>query len=221
MTTRIKVCCIASPEEAQAAIAAGVHAVGLVGKMPSGPGVISDEAIAEIAGTIPPGVDSFLLTSETDPDAVVEHVRACDTSVVQLVASVPHETYAALREHCRGTRIVQVIHVEGPELLASAQAVAPLVDAVLLDSGSPQAATPALGGTGKTHDWNVSRQIVAALDVPVFLAGGLSPANVEQAIRQVAPFGVDVCSRLRQGPDLDDALLAAFVQGVHDADEAR
>lgn len=211
---RVKVCCISSLDEAEMAVRHGASALGLVGHMPSGPGVIEDGLIAEIAAAAPPAVATFLLTSETEPDAVVEHVRACGTSTVQLVDSVPPETYAALRRALPHLKIVQVIHVTGPESLAEARAKAPMVDALLLDSGRPAAAVKELGGTGRVHDWSLSRQIVRQVPRPVFLAGGLNPGNAAEAAQSVRPFGLDLCSGLRSDGRLDEAKLAAFFQAL-------
>ncbi|WP_119680167.1 phosphoribosylanthranilate isomerase [Indioceanicola profundi] len=214
MRTRLKVCCISSVEEARIAVAAGADALGLVAEMPSGPGPIADELIAEITATVPPPVATFLLTCRTDPDGIVEHVRACRTNTVQLVDSVPVATYAALRRHCPSVKIVQVLHVLGDRTVEEAREAAPHVDALLLDSGRPDLAVKELGGTGRVHDWATSARIVAAVDRPVFLAGGLTPANIGQAIAQVRPYGVDLCSGVRNGGDLDPAKLAAFVAAL-------
>jgi phosphoribosylanthranilate isomerase len=212
--TRIKICCIASAEEAGLAVAAGADALGLVARMPSGPGPIPDHAIAEIAASAPPPVATFLLTSETEPDTVVDHVRRCGTNTVQLVDAVPLETYAALRDRCPAVKIVQVLHVIDDGTLEEARAVAPHVHALLLDSGRPNAAVKELGGTGRVHDWSVSRRIVAEAGKPVFLAGGLRPDNVAQAIASVRPYGVDLCSGVRTDGVLDATKLAAFVAAV-------
>jgi phosphoribosylanthranilate isomerase len=77
-----------------------------------------------------------------------------------------------------------------------------------------------LGGTGRIHDWAVSRRVVEAVREPVFLAGGLNPGNVGDAIRSVRPFGVDVCSGLRTAGRLDDAKLTDFMAAVAAADES-
>ncbi|NNE44387.1 MAG: phosphoribosylanthranilate isomerase [Gemmatimonadetes bacterium] len=212
--TRIKICCISSPEEARLAVASGADALGLVGPMPSGAGVISNDLIAEIAPRIPPPVASFLLTSETRPDAIIAHVRAAGTNTVQLVDHVASGDYPALREALPGIRIVQVVHVEDDSSRDVALAAAEVADAVLLDSGRPSLPVKELGGTGRTHDWAVSRAIVRACPVPVFLAGGLRPDNVAEAIRQVRPYGVDVCSGLRTEERLDAEKVAAFVAAV-------
>jgi len=221
MRTRVKVCCIQSLGEAELAVELGADCLGLVAEMPSGPGPIPDRVIAEIAGSIPPGVSSFLLTSRTGPEEVVEHVRASGVNVVQLVDGVPTRTYVALRGACPSVRIVQVVHVEDERALHAAARVAAHVDAVLLDSGRPGAVVKELGGTGRTHNWSLSQEIGRGLSVPIFLAGGLSASNVREAINQVSPFGVDLCSGVRTDGALDASKLGAFFSEVRRADANR
>lgn len=220
MRTRVKICCISSRAEADLAIRAGADCLGLVGEMPSGPGPISDLTTREIAAGAPPGVATFLLTSRTDPSSVVEHVGLTGTSVVQLVDSVPTATYHALRAECPSVRIVQVVHVQDEGAVDVARSLAPNVDAILLDSGRPDAAVKELGGTGRTHDWRISKRVVDLVSVPVFLAGGLAGDNVRQAIEVVRPFGVDLCSGVRSEVGLDSRLLAGFMAEVKSADSA-
>jgi phosphoribosylanthranilate isomerase len=214
MQPRIKICCIASVAEAQLAIHHGASALGLVSAMPSGPGPIAEELIAAIAAQIPPPIATFLLTSLQDADAVIEQQRRCGCNTLQLVDTFPIHGYAKLRRALPGVRVVQVIHVLDEASVAEAVAVAPHVDALLLDSGNPALAVKELGGTGRTHDWELSRQIVAAVARPVFLAGGLHAENVAAAIRAVRPFGIDVCSGVRTAGALDPTRLAAFMQAV-------
>lgn len=216
-TVRVKACCIASLAEAWAAIEEGVAAVGLVSEMPSGPGVISEETIAEIAAGLPPAVGSFLLTSKQDARAIVAQQRRCRVNTVQLCDSVRSEGYRELREAMAGIALVQVVHVRDEGALEEAARVASDVDAVLLDSGDPSAPIKELGGTGRTHDWEISRRIRDRVGVPVFLAGGLDAVNVTDAIRVVRPFAVDVCSGIRTGGKLDRAKLRAFVDAVRAA----
>jgi len=208
---RIKICCIASVDEAWTAIRAGASALGLVSAMPSGPGPIADALIAEIAARVPPGVASFLLTCATDADTIIRQQRAARVNTLQLVDAVPHDAYAVLRAELPGIAIVQVIHVTGPESVDEARAVAPQVNAILLDSGNPSLAVKELGGTGRVHDWSLSRRIVEAVEVPVWLAGGLRPDNVAEAVARVGPFGLDICSGVRTDGRLDPAKLAALV----------
>lgn len=214
--TRLKVCCIASVEEALLAIKHGADALGLVGAMPSGPGPIDDELIAQIARAVPPPVATFLLTSETSPEAVIAHVQRTGVNTVQLVDDeVGNEVWTALRSETPATRIVQVVHVCGPESIDYALHAAERVDALLLDSGNPTATVRELGGTGRVHDWAISREIVERSAVPVFLAGGLSSANVADAIQNVGPFGIDLCSGVRTGGKLDAVKLGSLSEAIH------
>jgi len=215
--TRIKICCIGSEAEARLAIAEGADAVGLVSAMPSGTGMIPEERIPAIAAVVPPGVSSFLLTSLVTADAVAAQQRRCRTDTVQLVDAVAPAELRKLREALPGIGLVQVIHVRGEVALREARDAAPLVDALLLDSGNPDAPVKELGGTGRVHDWALSARIVRESSVPVWLAGGLRPDNVADAVRAVRPFGVDVCSGLRPEGALDAGRLRAFVARVREA----
>jgi len=207
---RVKICCIASVEEASLAIDAGASAIGLVSAMPSGPGPIPEDLIAEIAATVPPGVSSFLLTCKQDAAGIIDQQRRLRVNTIQICDRLPHGSHQELREALPGVALVQVVHVTGPEAVDEAIAIAPHVDAVLLDSGNQSLKIKELGGTGRTHDWSLSRNIREAIDVPLFLAGGLNPANVAAAIREVQPFGIDVCSGLRTEGHLDPQKLADF-----------
>lgn len=217
MTVRVKVCCIANPEEAALAVRHGASALGLVSAMPSGPGPIPEDRIAEIARGVPPGVATFLLTSHTDPEEIAEQHARCRTQVVQLVDRLEPEAHEELRRALPGVGIVQVVHVTGAEAVEGARTAAPSVDALLLDSGRPDAAVRELGGTGRVHDWDLSRRIVEEVDRPVYLAGGLDADNVTRAIREVRPFGVDLCSGLRTDGALDESRLRAFMGAVRGA----
>ncbi len=216
-TPRVKICCIQNIEEAWLAIKYGAAALGLVSEMPSGPGVISEEKIAEIAATVPPGVATFLLTSKQDTEAIIAQQRRCRVNTLQLVDRLESGSYDDLRKALRGIKIVQVIHVTGAESVAEAEAVAPHVDALLLDSGNPALKIKELGGTGRTHDWNLSKIIRARVSIPIYLAGGLKPENVREAIRQVGPFGVDICNGVRTDGRLDESKLAAFFGQIKSA----
>lgn len=214
MVPRVKVCCIGSPAEAALAVRYGASALGLVSKMPSGPGVIPEHEIGKIAATVPPAISTFLLTSKQDPKEIVRQQRRCRVNTLQLVERLPAGAHAELRESLPGIALVQVIQVTGPESVAEARAVAHDADALLLDSGSHDLPIKELGGTGRTHDWEISKEIVESVETPVFLAGGLNPSNVRAAIDLVQPFGVDLCSGLRTAGRLDEAKLSAFMREV-------
>lgn len=211
---RVKICCIKSPLEAKLAIDCGASALGLVSSMPSGPGVISEETIALIAGVVPPPIASFLLTSEHLAEAIIAQQRRCRTNTLQLCDHLPATVYSRLRSELPGISLVQVVHVTGPESLDYALAAAAHVDALLLDSGNPGLAVKELGGTGRVHDWTWSRRIRDAVGIPLFLAGGLTATNVADAITAVEPFGLDLCSSVRTNGDLDAVKLRAFFAAI-------
>ncbi|NNG15540.1 MAG: phosphoribosylanthranilate isomerase [Gemmatimonadales bacterium] len=211
---RVKICCIASRAEAQMAMEHGAQALGLVSAMPSGPGVIDERTIAEIASEVPPPIGTFLLTSETEAGVLAAQQRRCRTNTLQLCDRVSIEALAELRIMLPGIRIVQVVHITGPAAVEEALKASSHVDALLLDSGRPDAAVRELGGTGRVHDWELSREIRDRAPVPIFLAGGLEPQNVGEAIRAVRPFGIDVCSGVRTGGRLDQEKLTAFCGAV-------
>ncbi len=213
-TPRVKICCIESVDEAWLAIDAGASALGLVSAMPSGPGVIDEAQIAAIARMVPPPVATFLLTSLQDGAAIAAQQKRCGANTAQLCDSLPASAYARLREELPGVRLVQVVHVRGEESVAEARATAPFVDALLLDSGNPSLVVKQLGGTGRVHDWDLSRRIREAVDIPLFLAGGLNAENVARAIAAVGPFGLDVCSGVRANGKLDPTRLRAFMQAA-------
>lgn len=208
---RVKICCIMSEVEAEIAVAHGASALGLVAAMPSGPGVISDAEIARIARRVPPGVATVLLTSRRDPASIVAHHRATGTSVIQLVDTLATGSHEDLRAALPGIKLVQVIHVSGEASVDEALAAVPRVDALLLDSGRPDLAVKELGGTGRRHDWTLSRRIRELSPIPIYLAGGLCADNARRAILEVGAFGIDVCSGVRTDGQLDPAKLAAFM----------
>jgi len=214
VSPRVKICCISNVQEAQLAVQYGADALGLVGPMPSGPGTLTNNAIAQIVLDIPPPVASFLLTSETRAEAIIAHHKKVHTNTLQLVDALSEGTYADIRAALPAVKLVQVIHVLDEGSVEEAVRVSESVDALLLDSGNPSLKIKELGGTGRTHDWSLSRRIVEQARAPVFLAGGLNAQNVRQAIEAVQPFGIDFCSGVRTDGQLDEAKLAAFFHAV-------
>jgi len=211
---RVKICCISSIEEAQLAIRYGASALGLVSEMPSGPGVISADLIAEIAATIPPAVATFLLTSKQDAESIIAQQRACGVNTIQICDRMERGSYKAMREAMPGISLIQVIHITDEESIEEAIAVATDVDAILLDSGNQKLAVKELGGTGRIHNWEISARLREAVAVPIFLAGGLKAENIREAIERVRPFGVDLCSGVRTDGKLDEMKLRSFFAEV-------
>lgn len=211
---RIKICCISSLSEAETAWKYNIDAVGLVGNMPSGPGVISDDLIKMISNAAPPSVSTFLLTSETTSEKIIKHQKKVGASTIQIVDKIVSGTFQEIRNECSGIKLVQVIHVIDEASLEDALSYTNDADALLLDSGNPNLSIKELGGTGRIHNWEISREICSKSTIPVFLAGGLNPQNVKSAIEFVNPFGVDVCSGVRSNGELDENKLIQFINEV-------
>jgi phosphoribosylanthranilate isomerase len=217
MTVRFKICCMESVDDVKLAVRYGASAVGLVSWMPSGAGVISEERIIELASHVPPGVSGFLLTSLQSAEEIIAQHRRCRTNTLQFCDRLENGAYPILRQALPGISLVQVIHVTGSDAVDEALAAAKVADALLLDSGNPSLKIKELGGTGRVHNWQISRRICELSPVPVYLAGGLTPDNVAEAVRTVAPFGVDVCNGVRTNGKLDEDKLARFVSALTSA----
>jgi phosphoribosylanthranilate isomerase len=211
---KVKICCISSIEEANLAIQYGASAIGLVARMPSGPGVIEDELIHKIAKNITPSTDTFLLTSETKAESIIEHYKRTNTTTIQIVDALSDRQYQTIREELPNVKLVQVIHVIDNNSIKEAVEISEYVDAILLDSGNPNLLIKELGGTGRTHNWDLSKKIRETISIPVFLAGGINKDNVKQAIEHVQPYGVDLCSSVRTNGQLDERKLEAFFAAI-------
>jgi phosphoribosylanthranilate isomerase len=214
MVPKVKICCISSVAEASLAINSGADAIGLVGPMPSGPGVISNETASIIASAVSSNAETFLLTSETNAESVVAHHKQVNTSTIQIVDDLKHGTHLDIKNELPHVKLVQVVHVLEESSLEKALAAAETSDVVLLDSGNPNLTVKELGGTGRIHNWEISRKIVEQAKKPVFLAGGLNPENVSRAIEEVGPFGIDLCSGVRTKGLLDPEKLEKFMRAI-------
>jgi len=217
MRTRIKICCIQNIEEALIAIESGADAIGLVARMPSGPGPISDEQIRKISLSVPPLIGTFLLTCETSAVEIIKHHHRTYTNTIQIVDLLSDGTYGQIREALPSVKIVQVIHVIDSGSVDLALQISESVDALLLDSGNPGLKIKELGGTGRVHNWDLSKKIRENSKCPVILAGGLNPSNIRQAIDHVKPFAVDICNGVRTNGQLDKETLMDFVRNVNNS----
>lgn len=196
------------------AIRYGASALGLVGHMPSGPGVIPDNLIFEIARSVPPPIATFLLTCETSAKQIINHHRKVNTNTIQIVDALASGTYEEIREALPGIKLVQVIHVLNESSVDEALRISEEVDCLLLDSGNPNLKTKVLGGTGRVHNWELSRKIRESIQIPLFLAGGLNAENVREAIDRVQPFGLDLCNGVRTDGNLDPGKIEAFFMAI-------
>ena len=211
---KVKICCISSIEEARLAVAYGASAIGLVGRMPSGPGIITDELIHSIAKAVLPPIDSFLLTSETTAEAIIEHHNKVNTTTIQIVDALSGREYHKIREAIPNVQLVQVIHVLDEGSIKEAIEISEFVDAILLDSGNPNLTTKVLGGTGKTHNWDLSKKIRENISIPTYLAGGINKDNIRKAVDHVQPSFIDLCSSVRTNGQLDERKLEELFKAL-------
>ena len=171
--------------------------------------------ITEIASRIPPPVATFLLTSKQTAEEIIEQQLKTKVNTLQLVDHVAYAELKKLRKQLPGIKLVQVIHVVDEHSIDEALNVQKYVDALLLDSGNPKLEVKELGGTGRTHNWSISKKIKDKVNIPIFLAGGLNPGNVLEAIKTVQPYGLDICSGVRTENRLDEEKLKLFFEIVN------
>jgi phosphoribosylanthranilate isomerase len=212
---RIKICCISSAEELRIAVAAGADLLGFVAPPLGGLGVIPERRIAELVAAVPPGCVAVLLTGLTEPEAIAAQVETCRPDALQLVRATTAATRASLRARFPGLRVLQVVHVQGPAAVEEARQAQESSHGLVLDSAVLDGPDEQLGATGRTHDWAVSAEVVRAVSVPVYLAGGLSATNAARALQVVGPFGLDLCSSVRTDGRLDPVKARAFVAAAN------
>ncbi len=213
-TTLVKVCCISSLEEAHLALNEGADLLGFVSEMPNGPGIISLDSIHLIISQLPRKTKTVLLTSKVSAVDIIRQHKTTPSWGIQLVDRVPETELRLLREALPETTLIGVVHVRDHHSIKEAVTHSTIIDLLLLDSGSPGGPNRTLGGTGETHDWQISHQICEQVSIPVLLAGGLNPQNVSLALSTVKPTGVDACSGLRVHGHLDQHLTRSFLQQV-------
>src|SRR2546428_864557 len=216
MNVRIKVCGICSLEDALACSAAGVDALGFLCGVPvSVRSYIDPDAAGEIIRRLPPYVSSVLVTILSDAAQIQKMLDKTSVSALQLQGPIQPAAVESLRNGNPHLKIIKAIHIIDESAVQEAQSWQPFADALLLDTKGEGA----LGGTGKTHNWKLSRRIAETLRIPVILAGGLSPDNVAQAIKTVRPFAVDVNSGVGGHlPAKDLVKVADFVRRARQAD---
>jgi phosphoribosylanthranilate isomerase len=207
----LKICGMLSTQEVSIALAAGASHLGFVGEGLTPPGCLSDEEIVGLTSAMSDRSPIVLLTPHGTVAEVVAQQGRVRAGALQLCHPFEAVALQELRVALADTQLIQVVHMGDPGGRARAREVSGLVDVVLLDSGSTQGIDVVYGGTGRVHDWRESAAIVAELDTPVWLAGGLRPSNVTEAIELVGPAGLDVCSGLRHDGKLVAALARDFV----------
>ncbi|MFC7079571.1 phosphoribosylanthranilate isomerase [Halorussus caseinilyticus] len=185
--TRVKICGLTCDEDLRVAVEAGADAVGLLVDVPvDSPREIDPERAAELADAAPPFVTTVLVTMPATPERTVELARTVEPDAVQIHGEVGAGDLAYLTASVQA-QVLKVVDAADPE---QARRYDELADGLLVDSVDDDGA----GGTGRTHDWERTAELAAELDSPVVLAGGLTPDNVDAAVRAVEPFAVDVAS---------------------------
>jgi len=188
---RVQIAGVSSLEEALAAAAAGADALGLTLRLPSGvhDGLTETKA-RDLIARLPPFVSSVAITYVRTAREAVELCRYLGVTTLQLHGDFPVGDLRLIRAALPHLKLIRAVHVTGPQAVTHARALERHVDAIILDTYDPE--TGRGGATGKTHDWTISRAVVAAVSVPIILAGGLTPENVAEAVAAVSPWGVDV-----------------------------
>lgn len=207
----VKVCGIRSREEADAALGCGATALGfLVGLTHRAADEIAEAEARAIVGRLPAGAEAVLVTHLLDPARVAELAASVGARTIQVHGDMALPDLRGLRALAPEARLLKAVHVTGEDAIGRALAWAAAdADALVLDSRTADR----LGGTGRTHDWSVSARIVAAVArLPVYLAGGLTPENVAEAVARVRPAGVDANSGVEDADGRkDERRMRAFV----------
>ena len=198
---QIRISCVKTIAELKSCIALGADEVGFVSGVPSGPGQVSIEGANELIRATPSAMRHYVLTADLSVQGLVRIVSETGCTGLQLVRTLDHSAYRELREALPQISLNQVVHVgEGGELQACHMLGDLGIDAITLDT-LRQGNVPQYGGTGLVHDWGTSAEIVASSPIPVYLAGGLNAGNVIRSATVVRPFGIDVCSGVRDAND--------------------
>ncbi|WP_254271866.1 phosphoribosylanthranilate isomerase [Haloarcula marina] len=202
--TRVKICGVTTPEDRDAVVSAGADAVGVIHGVPvDTPREVDADAAADIVDGVPPLVSSVLVTMPTTVQQAVVRVDDVDPDVVQVHDGLSPAELGALSRRVT-QQVVAVVDAEADDI----EAYADHADALLVDSLDAEGA----GGTGETHDWERTRELVDSVDAPVILAGGLTPENVAEAVETVRPFAVDTASGVeRSGGVKDHDAVRQFV----------
>ena len=202
---RVKVCGVTTPEDLRAVERAGADAIGFIADVPvDTPRSVTLDDAAGLVDATPPFLTTTLVTMPDSVAAATAAVDAVGPDAIQVHGDLPAGDLRSLRESVPA-RVIAAVDAADPDRV---RAVAPAVDAVLMDSVDESGA----GGTGETHDWAATAEVAAGVDAPVVLAGGLTPDNVAEAVETVRPFAVDVASGVeRTGGRKDHDAVDAFV----------
>ncbi|WP_232702545.1 phosphoribosylanthranilate isomerase [Halobacterium wangiae] len=206
--TRVKICGLTSETDLRAAAAAGADAVGVISDVPvDTPREVAVERATDLVAAAPPFVTTVLVTMPATPERAVELVDRVDPDVVQLHGDLPVGDVAYVAAKADAA-VLKSVDAGDP----GAGRYDDVVDALLVDSADAGGG----GGTGRTHDWDATREFAASVDSPVVLAGGLTPENVADAVDAAEPYAVDVASGVEvAGGKKDHDAVRAFVENAN------
>jgi phosphoribosylanthranilate isomerase len=210
-SVRAKICGLTREEDLAVAVAAGADAVGFLVGVPLSPRNLTLERAETLLGQVPVFVDSVVVTAPKSIEWLVEVCERLKPSAIQIHGKEQLDS-SKIRERIKHSRLIKTMYVTEDSLNESVIDDLKTFDAVLLDSFI----RGQYGGTGKVHDWTLSRQIKEAVDpVSVILAGGLNPENVKEAIMAVEPYAVDVASGVEANPGIkDQGKVRAFLENA-------
>lgn len=201
MAPVIKVCGIQNPEEALGAVAAGANTIGMLLGVPD---YVEDKITPgeakRIVEALPDGIRTVMVTHLPERDEIIRIAEYTGVTTIQIHDDMSPEDMKRLREKLPEIEIIKTVHVRCEDAVKKAKEYEAFCDMILLDTMSGNR----IGGTGETHDWNISKEIVDELNIPVILAGGLTPGNIGDAIRKVKPAGIDANSGLEDDDGAKD-----------------
>jgi len=205
---RVKICGLTNQADLQAAVEAGTDAIGVISSVDVATSREVDRGTAaELIAAVPPFVTATLVSMPDDAEHAVELVKAIRPDALQLHGNFDADDLGYIRAET-GVKVIAAVDHEETDRASALDGVA---DALLVDSTTDEGA----GGTGETHDWEATGDLVETLTTPVILAGGLTPDNVGEAVRVAAPFGVDVASGVeRSEGSKDHTAVATFVRNA-------
>ncbi len=211
--TRVKICGIKTLEDALAAAEAGADELGFHVGLTGARAPLEADNVAKIIAELPENVESVMVTSVTEAEQLIQLARKTGAQVIQLYGDATPETIGDVRKALPGIKVWKVLNVSDESSIEKAKEYQDSADAIALDTLNKE--TGVRGGTGKTHDWNISKKIVESISIPVILAGGLNPENVADAVKTVHPYGLDVNSGV-SNPDGSKNIekVKAFVQAA-------
>jgi phosphoribosylanthranilate isomerase len=231
--TRIKICGIRSPEEIELADLYGADAVGFITEVPvESPRKLDSDTAASLISEVPKGLSSVLvimpensrealeLIDKIRPDIVQIHsvISLSELEIIKEKADIPiiKTLSVPAREETSGKEAKKTENTENitfiSELMEQVSLLeeAAVVDSILLDTGKSGKS----GGTGCIHDWTLSKKIAEKIKLPLILAGGLKPENIQEAIRVVSPYAVDTASGVETCGKKDAMKIKSFIEEV-------